>query len=124
MRKRISTKRLKAKWEALHWPGLPPFSSDLNGPACQLMEQDTFIAGCISQIIKKGKLDEKFWPILRVDQNLTRQIANTQDPKTADFLAYKMQLDECIYVAQKILNLNPHELNNAILQQKSLSMNG
>lgn len=96
---------LKRKWEKLSWPGLPPFNSDLNDPACKLMELDTFVAGCLSQILQKGKLDKKCLSILIVNKDLTNQIAATSDPKTKAFLEYKTQFDECISLAQKILQM-------------------
>lgn len=67
---------LKVRFNDLDWPGLPPFENDLNEPACNLMEQDRFVAGCLSQIIENnGELDKNFWPILLVDNDLTKQIA-------------------------------------------------
>lgn len=96
---------LKIKWESLDWPGLPPFSSTLNRSACDLMAHDTFVAGCISQIIQNnGKLEKKFWPVLTVDNSLTNRIAATNDTKTQEVLAYKIKLDECIELARQILH--------------------
>lgn len=94
---------LRMKWDNLHWPGLPPFSSDLRKPASDLVLQDTFVAGCISRIIKDGELDEKLRHVLTVDQDLTNRIAATDDPKTEELLQYKNQFDECIRLARLIL---------------------
>ncbi len=107
MRKTELIKELEKKWKDfvdLPWPHMPPFSSDLNGPACDLMDQDTSVAGCISQIIEKGTLKENLWHVLSVDQDLTDRIAATNDPQTQEFLEYKAQLDECIRLAQVILD--------------------
>ncbi|MCP4524590.1 MAG: hypothetical protein GY833_01560 [Aestuariibacter sp.] len=102
-------KDLKEKWEKwrdVSWPGLPPFHSDLREPACDLMTQDTFVAGCISQIVQKESLDRKLWHILVVDQNLTNRISNANDhPLKRDLLNYKIQMDELICLARTILGL-------------------
>ncbi|MDY7042336.1 MAG: hypothetical protein SVX38_15885, partial [Chloroflexota bacterium] len=93
------------KWKSLDWPGLSPFDDDLYDAACDVMELDTFIAGCISQVIETGKLDKKFWHVLVVDQDLTNRIANMNDPKKHKLLEYKTELDDCIHLARVILQL-------------------
>ena len=98
-------KELKESWKRLQWPGLPPFHSRLNEPACKLMELDTFTAGCISQIIQKGDLPKKLWPILKIDNALTAELTIADDPKSQELLNYKLALDECIRIALNILDL-------------------
>ena len=99
------TKQLSKKLRQLQWPGLPSTTSDLYEPACELMEKDTFLAGCFQKIISHGSLDEKYWQLLAINEGLTHRIANTDDAKTLATLAYKQKLDECIQLAQKIVQL-------------------
>ena len=99
---------LRQKWSELKelgWPGLPPYESSLNEPACDLMQQDSFVAGCISRLVNDGRLDERFWAVLVVDEELTSRIAATDDPQKDDFLHYKSGLDECIRLARDILGI-------------------
>jgi hypothetical protein len=106
--KRELLRELREEWNKKlegHFPNLPAFESDLRKPVGDLIEQDTWVAGCISRIAKNGKLDKKLHHLLVVDQDLTDRIANTKDPRKYEFLEYKAQLDHLIRLARQILEL-------------------
>ena len=89
-----------------HFPNPPQLGSDLREPIGDLIEHDAWVAGCISRIVKNGKLDRKLHHLLVVDQDLTDRIANTNDPRKYEFLEYKAQLDHLIRLARQILGLD------------------
>jgi hypothetical protein len=101
-------RELREEWEKYRvepFPKPPQLGSDLREPVGDLLEHDAGVAGCISRIAKKGKLDEKLHHLLVVDQDLTDRIANTKDPRKYEFLEYKTQLDHLIRLARQILEL-------------------
>lgn len=98
--------QLGEKWTNMHWPEhLPAFESPLNPAVSDLMMDDTFIAGYLSRVVDEGELDEHLWDKLEVNEDLTERIAKADDPLAKEYLSYKLQLDECIRLARKIIEM-------------------
>ena len=105
-RQQLKREKLRERWRTAKWPYLPAPDSDLYLVACDLMELDTYLAGCFQRIIDSGELPTEYRHLFRIDENLTLRLSACQDERKGVFLLYKKLLDECILFAQKSINIH------------------
>jgi len=98
--------QLKMLWSTAKWPLLPEYDSDLYLPACDLMELDSYLAGCFQQITDSTQLPKEYYHLLQLDEDLTLRLAFSTDSRKDEFVRYKNILDRCIILARKALSLN------------------
>lgn len=103
--KHLHREKLSARWRTAKWPYLPAPDSDLYLVACDLLELDTYLAGCFQRIIDSGELPMEYRHLLRIDESLTLRLAVCHDQRKDEFLLYKKLLDECILLAHRAINI-------------------
>lgn len=104
--KHLYREKPRARWRTAKWPYIPAPDSDLYPVACDLMELDTYLAGCFQRIIDSGELPMEYHHLLCIDENLTLRLSACQDERKEEFLLYKKVLDECILLAHKAINIH------------------
>ena len=103
--KQFHRKMLKDLWRTAKWPDLPSPDSDLYIPACDLMELDTYLAGCFQQIIDTGQLPEAYHHLLYVNDDLTLRLSASKDDRKDAYVFYKRILDDCVMEARRAIHI-------------------